>query len=173
MPKMKDEKKKKREIEEAEDYLKQVESGGRKFVVEDIEKDQKAQRKATEDFLSGLETKKLYKITYRRKLADELQKKLEEIDFPKGWKYNAIPTDGKTPLRVYGRGFDTKEGIVLVLKSSKGEVFIRAVSTCYQPEVDFKAMNILAVQAENTVDSAKGILLSDKDKKTKSGIYLP
>jgi len=174
MLKIDKEKQKKREMEQAEDYLNQVESGGSKFVIQDIEKDRKAQKTAEEAFLSDLETKKLYKITYRRKLADELQKKVGGIDFPKGWKYDAIPTDGQRQLRVYGKWLDTQEGVVLVLKSPRGEVFIRAVKTCYQPEVDFKAMAILAVQAENTVDSNKGILLSDKKaKKTKSGIYLP
>ena len=174
MLKINKEKQKKREAEQAEDYLKQVESGGSKFVVQDIEKDRKTQKTAEEAFLSDLETKKMYKITYRRKLADELLKKTAEIDFPNGWEYHALPTDGKNDLRVYGKWFKTQEGVVLVLKSPRGGVFIRAVRTCYQPEVDFKAMATLAVQAENTVDSEKGILLSDKKaKKTKSGIYLP
>ncbi len=168
------EKKKKREAEEADDYLKNVELGGRDFVIADIEKDKKKEKTAADKFLNDLQTKKLYRVTYRRKLADELREKVSAIDFPNGWQYDTLPTSDNRQITIYGQSFKTKQGIILVLKSPKGEVFIRAVRTCYKPEVDFKAMRILAVQAENTVDSDKGILLSDKKvKKTKSGIYLP
>ncbi len=171
MLKIQKEKEKKREAEKADDYLRQVDKLGSDFVVADIEKDRKKAKKKADAFLTSLGQKKLYRFTYRSSLAKNLQNKVSEIDFPDGWEYKAIPTDGKRQIRVYGKYFDTKQGVVLILKSPKGEVFIRAVQTCYRPEVDFKSMNILAVQAENTVDSAKGILLSDK--KTKSGIYLP
>ena len=132
-----------------------------------LEKEKEAAKKAIEEEEAKIEE-------YKDKLADELREKVSAIDFPNGWQYDTLPTSDNRQITIYGQSFKTKQGIILVLKSPKGEVFIRAVRTCYKPEVDFKAMRILAVQAENTVDSDKGILLSDKKvKKTKSGIYLP
>lgn len=98
--------------------------------------------------------------------------KLKERELDEKWKADFIPTDGSS-VHLYDRWFKSEEGILLCLKSPTGEVYVRGIRTSHQSYIDLKAMLVLIEQAENTIDSYNGLLLSDKgEKKTKGGIYL-
>lgn len=172
------EKDKKRELAEDTEYLRQVDrTGGEKFVQQWEDAGLKERKRRIADKQTDLEGRK-GRFSYLDKLALHCQKKLGEIDFPDGWNFDAIVTRGKR-IRIYGKWMDTQEGIVVVVRDPHGRVLYRAVRVAYDPMIDVKNMDILAEQAENTLDSYKGLLLSDKKdpvtglKKTESGIILP
>ena len=158
--------KKKKELAEAEDYIRQVDNpesmgGGRKFVVEGIKEDEKKEKASANKIKNILEPKRnTQHFSYRRSLADYGNWLLDEVK-ELGWEQEFVPTDG-TRVKIYNRWFASKSGILLVLKNPRGEVFIRGIFMTYTPEYDEAAIKTLVIQAENTVDSYKGILLSDK-----------
>lgn len=166
--------------EEGLDYLKQIdrlpEEQGRKFV-EDVEKEKQKTRKRNQDSAkSYIEGRPI--LTYLNRLATYAQAGLETIDWPGGWERSAIATT-TSGISIYGRFYASKEGVLIVVKSPKGEVFVRGIRTTGDPDMDINALDILILQAENTLDSSKGILLSDNVdtisglRKTKNGIILP
>jgi len=180
------EKKKKREMDEDLDYLKQVEKpGGRKFVVDKIKDEEQKEKDRIANIASGLQSDA--KVTYHTRLAAYGQAGLETLDWPTGWEGYCFPTNG-SDVRIYGKQFKTRVGIQVIIRDNNGFIYARGVLTTMNPIIDMKNVDTLVVQAENTIDSAKGLLLSDnKDtysslrkiretreiKKTKGGIYLP
>ncbi len=120
-------------------------------------KDSKAKKEEAADYVANT----LSHESYRANLAEWGMYLLMQKDFPIGFEYHCIPTkDGS--LNIYGKHFFTQEGILFVLKAPNGKVFIKAVMCCYQSEIDVNAVGLLSVEMENTVDSLKGLLLSDK-----------
>lgn len=172
----------KKEMGEALDYLKQVDrlrdESSRKYVIEKEVERVKGEEKGRHDIKNALSNQKHAKFTYRRRLAIYAQTSLATIDFPAGWEYYGVPTDGKQ-VRIFGKWFASKEGILVIVRSPQGEVYIRGILCTMNPEYDVKAIDILVIQAENTLDSAKGLLLSDNRdtvsglRKTKGGVILP
>lgn len=171
--------KKKVELNENLEYLRQVEvpesqGGGRKFVVDRIKEDESLEKHARDDIASNLQS---HKSTYHIRLASYGQSLLDVLDWPEGWEYYCIGTNG-TDIRIYGRWFKTKVGIQVVVKDSRGNIYTRGVLTTMNPVIDMKNVDTLVIQAENTIDSFKGLLLSDNRdtnstlKRTKSGIYI-
>lgn len=169
---------KKKELWEDEDHLRQVDKSGGWKVVKKYEEEKEKERKQDQsEIKSDLETKKGRRFTYLRAVAEYGQGKLEKVDFPDGWDYHAVPTSGGR-VKIYGQWFESKVGVLVVVKSPRGSVYIRGIESTFNPKYDVHAIDILVVQAENVVDSEKGILLSDRDekgglKRTKSGIILP
>ena len=172
--------KKKKELGEDLDYLRNVDlpesmGGGRKFVVDKIE-DEADKEKKIKDAVA--DTMQSHRITYHSRLAAYGQAGLETLDWPVGWERYCMATDGRE-IKIYGKWFKTQVGIQMIVKDAKGNVYTRGVLTTMEPVIDMQNVDTLVIQAENTIDSSKGILLSDnKDtvsslKKTKSGIYLP
>jgi hypothetical protein len=179
--KLETERKKKKELAEDLDYLRQVElpksmGGGSKYVVDKIKEEEAIDKANIDKIASDLQSKA--RFGYGEKLAAYGQTRLILIDWPEGWEYYMLATFGK-PIKLYGKWFDTKEGILCVLRSPRGDVYTRAVLTTSNPIIDMKNVDTLVTQAENTLDSYKGLLLSDNVdtvstlKKTKNGIYLP
>lgn len=175
--------KKKKEMAEDLEYLRQVDvpasqGGGRKFVTDTIKEEERIKKEKGNRVKNYLESRKAQVFGYRDRLADYAFHEILKQLFPASWEYYCIPTDG-SPLNVYGKTFSTRDGIVYILKSPDSKIYIRAVGITYDPEVDFFNVGIMITQIENTIDSWKGILLSDnKDtqatfKETKSGILLP
>lgn len=155
---------KKKELSEAEEYIRQVDKSdeeGRKYTIDKLKEEEKTEKIIRDDIKTSLENKKSQHFSYRRQLVDYGNWLIEEI---KGdWEMEFVPTDGSR-LKVYTKYFNTKEGIVLILKDPKQRVYMRAISTTYVPEYDEAGIRTLYIQAENTVDSYKGLLLSDKKK---------
>jgi hypothetical protein len=178
MPKSKTTKK---EAYEDLDYLKQIDRAPNdsvvaKIVADDIKIGEEKEQKVRDDTKNSLVDKG--KFTYRNRLAAYAQAGLESITWPEGWVREAVATDGGD-IRIWGKWFKSQEGILIVVKSPRGEVFIRGIKTTNDAELDVNAIDILIVQAENTLDSSRGVLLSDNVdttstlRKTKSGIILP
>ena len=165
----------KEEQHEDQEHLRQVDlpesEGGGHVFIEQTESDKaKKHQKEIDDVNSFLENEKQRKFTYRRDMAEYGNSKLPDI-LTTGWEGKFIPTDGSL-VNVYDRSFKSREGIILVLKYQT-EVFIKAIQVTGDSPVDTNAIRVMCEQAENTIDSRKGILLSDKkENKTKGGIYL-
>ncbi len=164
---------KKREAFELEEHFKDVDKRGPDATIEDIKRQESQEKEVLDDQKTDLQGKKEF-VSYEGQLANYAQEGLNKIDYPDGWNYDAVATRDSW-IRVYGRKFKAQQGVVFVLKSPGGAVMIRAVRTTRDPRIDVKNMETMITQAENTVDSAKGILLSDKPrvKKTPGGIILP
>ena len=174
--KLEKEKAKEKEAFQSADYFRQVDKYGSKIVVEDIEKEEAVKKKVKADRATDLQSRKQL-FSYEEHLAKYCQEGLDKVDFPGGWEFNALPTYGR-PIRLYGRSFNTQRGVAVIVKTSDGDVLVRAVRTTQDPLIDVKNMELLVVQAENTVDSYKGLLLSDgggelREKKTPGGIIVP
>jgi hypothetical protein len=174
---------KKREMEEDLEYFKQVENpeargGGRKFVEDTIKEEKKQEEKKDDTNKNYLDSKIGAFVSYKERLAMIAFNEIMNQSFPADWQYYCVPTDGK-PLDVWGKKFGTQDGIVYIIRSPKGEVYIRAVKCAYDPDLDINAIKIMVVQIENTIDSWKGLLLSDNVdtkatmKKTSSDIVIP
>lgn len=155
---------KKKELGEAVAYVREIEQSGsehaRKFVVDQVKEEEKKDKTKTEDIATTLDLLVNRHFSYRRSLADYGNWLIEEIR-EKGWEMEYVPTDGSR-LKVYGRWFETKEGVQLIVKDPAGGVYMRGFYTIYSPLVDEAAIKTLYVQAENVMDSYKGLLLSEK-----------
>lgn len=176
-------KEKKKEMEEDLEYLRQVEvsesqGGGAKYVGEKIEEEQKKEQNQEDDWKTYLQNKSRRTNTYIQRLTDYGNKKLYQSDLDEQWVGSFIATDGHA-IELFGKSFKTKRGLILVIKSPKGAVYVRGMTITSDPNYDINAVNVLVIQAQNTIDGEKGLLLSDNVdtdstlKRTKGGIYLP
>lgn len=171
--------KKKRELAEEEEYLRQVDvpdsqGGGRKYVADKIKEEQKEIQDVSDTINNKLESLQHRPFSYRSALAEYGNKLLEKADLGSGWSYMVIPTDGSRIL-FHGKGMQTRPGVLMFIMSPTGNVYSRGIYTVFKAEIDSHAMEVLTTQAENTADSIKGLLLSDKEeeKKSNGGIYMP
>jgi len=169
--------KKKKEMGESEDYLKQIDKlgneAGRKFVIDQIKEEDKESKDNKDDVASSLQEHQDQRHTYKFKLCEYGLKKLDDIDYPTGWEHYIAPT---SPPRfiLFGRSFDAQDGIIVVLKSPLGGVYVKAMSVTYNPIYDMHAIDMFCEYAEDTVDESKGLLLNKRtgEKRTKSGIII-
>jgi hypothetical protein len=166
---------KKREADEAVDFLKQVDKpesmgGGRDFVQEHVKAEKRKFKEEQSQVANALQRNA--RITYRTKLAAYAQTKLNDLlEWAKDWEVKALPTHGHT-IYIYKKAYETKEGVQLIAKSPKGNVYMKGITMSYEPEIDMHAINVLVEQTENSMDSERG-LLYEKPKKTEGGIILP
>lgn len=177
MTKLEEIKLKKRELEENEDYLKEVDqTDGPKFVAQ-YETDKKEKEDKVSDTVKN-QISDTGPVTYRTRLAEYWQKEMNKLDFRQGDEGYVVSTNDGS-VRIFGRTYKSKQGIIVVLKTKEGNVYVRCIRVSNNPEIDMNAMQNLLNQTENTLDSLKGILLSDRKdpltglNKTKSGIILP
>lgn len=167
--------KKIKEAQEAEDYLKQIDTlpteEGRKFVIDNLKEEEKKVRDSEDDIATYLQDHSDQRHTYKYKLCEYGLKKLDDIDYPAGWEHYIAPTNPPS-FRLFGRSFDAKDGLVVVLRSPSGGVYIKAMLVTYEPTFDMHAVDMFCEYAEDTVDESKGLLIKG-EKKTKSGIWIP
>ena len=172
---------KKKELAEDLDYLRQVElprsqGGGKTFIHDTRLAEKEEVKKRTEDAQNSLDGQA--KLTYGKRLADYGFNRLQEVGFDKGWQYYCLFTNGEQ-IDLFGKTFATQHGILVVIKSPQDITYVRGIRITGNPIMDINAVDILVVQAENTSDSEKGLLLSDnKDtdgtlRKTEAGVWLP
>ena len=177
------EEEKKKEMGENLDYLKQIENAPgaeaeRKIVIDELKEKERVEKNTRDTVASVLQSSQQSRFTYKERLSGYGQAGLEAIEWPEGWERYCLATSGQH-ITIYGRSYETKDGILIIVKSANGDVYVRGVLCAYDPEVDMKAIDILILQAENTLDSSKGLLLSDNRdtvsglRKTKGGIILP
>ena len=171
---------KKKEAGELDDYYQEVDKpGGPEFVHEDRSREKKEAKRVSDDEKTDLGSNRDRRFTYRRKLAEYCLGGLDKIDWPVKWEHTCLPTDGTT-IMLGGKSWKTQEGVLVIIGAPSGNVFCRGIKTTMNPEYDLKAVYILVEQAENTLDSERGLLLSDRNRdpmtglrKTKSGIVVP
>src|SRR3990167_3474842 len=124
-----------------------------------FKKDVKAQQNAVDE----LDRKKRYADSYKGVLAKALAGFLELMDWPDGWEANVIITDG-SPITLYGKGFMTQNGILVAVRTARGYVYHKGMLISGDQVLDYSGVHTLAVQVENTLDDARGSLVSSKAK---------
>jgi len=120
--------------------------------VEDTERE-----KLVRSYQQGEEAKSILdgmtQSSYRANIAEYGMWILVNKYFPKHYQYHCVPTK-KGDLNIYGKNFDTKEGLIFVLKDmTTGNVYIKAMLCVYDPDIDIKGVHLMAVEVENTVDA--------------------
>jgi hypothetical protein len=166
---------KKKEAEESAIYFETVDGPGGAKYIEQIESDKVKKSELTRyEILSAIDAHKHQFSLYTAMLSEYGQRLLNKIDWSPDWKYDCIPTKAKTAIRIYGHYFKGQRGVLFVVKSPSGKVFCRGMKVWGFTEIDVNAVEILAEQAENTLDSYRGILLdkSNKNKMSPGGIIL-
>ncbi len=86
--------------------------------------------------------------------------------FPQGYDYMVVPTKTGT-TRICGRTLDTREGVVFVLKDPRGGIRMSAMGLSFDPMVDVRGLQMMAVNVENTVDFLEGNLEETDSQKAK------
>lgn len=138
-----------------------------KIYVEGVERekikkahDQKEEAKNYVDMASGYDS-------YRVNAAEYGMWLLMHKEIPDGFEYHCVPTR-QGNMNIYGRDFETKDGIVFVLRDPKGQVYIKAMRCTYLPDLDIEAISKMSLEVENTVDYVQGSLVpmnENKDEK--------
>jgi len=175
-------KKTKEEVAQAIDWAEAIDSSNEGQSLAALEKDKKeaqAQEKALKDTaLNYADDKRRWWASYAARIAEYGSHLLSKIDLPDGFEYVCIATDGNA-ISLYGRLFNTQQGVVIALKAANGNVYVRAMQTSMEVLFDINAIEILVTQAENTLDHLTGVLESGKSidpltglKRRKSGILL-
>lgn len=173
--------KKREELEREEWELEEIDSPhGDEFVIKTEQAKEKKAKSLQDDLLNFLDEDRNY-ISYRERLAAIGEMKLKSIEFVKGWEYYCRSTEANQRIKVFGKSFDTKPGIIVIIKDPLNKTYIGAMGVTYDPVIDHGAITTLVIQAENTYDKVRGYSLSDiqipvgnKDfTKDKSGIYVP
>jgi len=157
-------KKKKKEAEEGLEYLRQVElpesqGGGRKFISDYLTEEQRKEQEANDAYASVMQAYQQRRFGYKERLVKYAQDKAIEL-VPDRWTIWIVQTNGED-INVHGKNFKTQDGIVFILRSPSNGVYMRAIGVAYDAIVDMKNMDTMIVIMENTIDSAKGILLGD------------
>ena len=130
---------------------------------------EKARRTQEDNLLSDLEEQRNRRFgSYKTLLAKTLVGYLQMLDWIKGWKAHVLMTDG-SPLTIYGKTFETQDGILLVVATRDGRVFHQGILLSCDPVVDYMAIQTLAVATENQIDHEKGLLL-DRQPQSDPGI---
>lgn len=104
---------------------------------------------------------KTFESSYKRELADYLVKHLNILDWIKGWRAHVLVTDG-TPISIYNKQFQTKNGILLIVETAKGNILHQGMLVTGEAPIDMAGALTMCVQMENTLDQAKGLLLDNK-----------
>ena len=137
-----------------------------------MEAEAQAETEAEQKVATYLESEKTRKYTYSKSLADYGNMVLANGDVDEAYEWDFIPTDG-SDIHIYGKRFKSQEGVVCVLKSPNGKVYVRAIRTSYDSPVDTGAIKTICDQLDNTIDEEKGLLIHGTENKTKGGIILP
>jgi hypothetical protein len=98
--------------------------------------------------------------SYKGQMAKTLADLLMMLDWPRGWTADVVVTDGRS-ITIKGHPFSTKEGILLIVCTPRGNVFHQGMLSTGEPALDYAGCYSLALQAENTIDKARGLLLED------------
>jgi len=154
------EKREKRETAEEDYVLSQVgqrnEKKGRKLTVEDWEKTEAAEKRLFANELDWLTSKRRFRDEeYLISLASILWHKLKDLDWPLGYHFKVL-IEGKKILSEFRDNYYRR--------------FVRGIKATGTPKYDYKAVQVLAASAQETVDDLQ---TNPEAKKSKGGIYLP
>lgn len=142
MSKLRDNEKKKRELQEENDTLLEIGKEGKEGdkLFRENEKKEKLISKAKRDIiLNEMETMKRTRA-YHKFLCDLLKERLRTVSFPDGWSHLEAPSD---------------RGVVLEIKSPDGRIFRSAFAAVKDPLYDLNAIDNFALRTENTIERAR------------------
>lgn len=155
----------KKEREKAEKETAEVLAAGQedeKKAVKEVERieteTQKEEQVARDDAMNKLDMKKKFRASYKSELAKTLSEMLTMLDWVKGWTADVVVTNGQ-PITIYGHAFQSKDGILLVVKTRKGNVMHQGMLVTGEPALDYAGLYNIALQVENTMDKARGLIL--------------
>ena len=157
--------KKEGELKKEEWELEQIESDehGDDFIIQTEKAKEKADNALQADMLDFLDASKHSMLGYREKLARIGVMKLDSVEFSKGWTYRCLPTSEGQQIHIGNKTFNSKAGIVVTLTSPDRKNFVRAMTLTYNPEVDHGALTTMVLQAENTYDKYRGLILTQNN----------
>lgn len=121
---------------------------------------QEVKKKKDDESLNKLDLRKHGSFSYKESLAESLYGFLKMLEYPRGFEAHVVMTNGNA-IKIRGKNFATRDGILVILFSSLGDVFHQGMLTCYDPVVDYNAMMTMAVMVENQLDRARKQLLGD------------
>lgn len=124
------------------------------------QRDLKEEQKARDDAMNALDMKKKFRASYKTELAKNLSEMLTMLDWIRGWVADVVVTNG-SPITIYGKPFNTQDGILLVVKTAKGNIMHKGMLVTGEPALDYAGLYNITLQVENTMDKARGLLLSD------------
>ena len=142
MAKYQEEQERKKKSKEAVKVIEAIgESGqkGQKAAKEFFGEKVKAETKGEAEELDLLNSRRQF-IDYNFLLAKLLLKRLNLVDWPKGWRFGVAPT---------------KEGVVMEMYFSD-KYFRAGFKPVMDPVYDLNAVDMYAVRAENTIDRITG-----------------
>lgn len=132
-----------------------------KHVKAQAEEMRKEQQDEADRVMNELESAKKSFYGYMQTLAKALAETLQMLDWIRGWKADVLVTKGG-PIQIYGKAFQSQEGILLVVKTPDGRVMHQGMSVTQEPMLDYAGIYTLALQTENTMDAERGLLLDGK-----------
>lgn len=122
-----------------------------------IEVEKKREKESAEDELKKFEEvekeRKKQKKDYVQKLAQMADEMARFLRFPSGYIYRVNYNEEKLNIKI---------------KSPDGKIYAKGIKPCGIAFYDFKAVETLVTQCENTIDS-----LEKEKNTTKSGIIIP
>lgn len=154
-----------KETQEVLETGQEDEKKGKKVVGQVEQISQEDKKEQTDDTLSKLSMCKSFGSSYKETLAAALYDYLKILDWPFGWTADIVITDG-SPIKIKGKPFVTKNGILLVVCTPDRRVFHQGMLTTQDPVLDYSAMMTLAIQTENQLDKEQKLLLDDPTQRT-------
>jgi hypothetical protein len=131
------------------------------IAVAEIEEKTQAEAKVQRDLaMNKLDMFSSNSSSYKAQMAKTLADLLMMLDWPRGWTADVVVTDGRS-INIKGHPFSTKEGILLIVCTPGGNVMHQGMLSTGEPALDYAGCYGLALQAENTIDHARGLLLQD------------
>jgi len=127
------------------------------------------EKKKHDEVLNALDMKKRFYKSYKLELAKALRDILSQMDWVRGWTADVIATDG-SPISIKGKGFQTKEGILLVICTPDGRVMHQGMKITGEPPLDYAGLYNVALATENTMDKERGLLITGLGNGDASGI---
>lgn len=124
-----------------------------------------SQKRQDDEVLNKLSSRKKRFGSYKQELAKALVTYLTPLDWLPGWTADVVLTDGSA-IKIKGRPFQTKEGILLVVCAPDGRVFHQGILVTKNPVMDYQAVLTLSIQTENQMDHERKSLLSSEPQRT-------
>lgn len=140
-----------------------------KAIAEIEGRDMKDEAKERDELLSKLDMKKRFHESYKAELAKTLSEMLMMLDWVRGWSADVVATKPGS-ITIKGKPFTTQDGILLVVVTARGNVMHQGMLVTGEPTLDYAGLYNLCLQTENTMDKARGLLMTSGNNDDTSGI---
>lgn len=80
---------------------------------------------------------------------------LEQADFDKDWFCQAVATKDNDGIKVFGQGFATQLGVLIIVKDPLGRVYLQAMTPIGEADKDLEMIARFILSAENTMEKYK------------------